>query len=300
MKLSHIMLTIITPGETRKWIYFYVCIKRKVIFCSGGSFFLSNKKILPKSSRKRALFKKCMFTSFAMLLWAGIPFVLGIISLSIASPTPHQLVRHEKRATSPHWIRRSRVAPEIRLPVQIALTQSNLHAAHDRLMEISDPRSEKYGQHMSAKEVASLFRPKGESVQKVQEWLHNSGIHSTRHRISTSGSWLRFNVSVDELESLLAAEYHIFQHSATEEDHIGCDEYHLPQHIREHVDFVFPSVSFAKVKETRGEKLEKKWSSVVRESTISPYIQPAPKLMTPNDLELPCWSAVTPDCIRRM
>ena len=159
------------------------------------------------------------------------------ISLAIAGPA-HNRVRHEKRAASSQWIRQTRADPETKLLTRISLSQTNMHLAHDRLMEISDPKLEKYGQYMSAKEVGDMFRPSNKSVEKVQDWLQGSGIDSKRYKISPGRGWLKFEASINELESLLATEYHIFQHITTQEYHIGCNEYHLPQHIQEHIDFI--------------------------------------------------------------
>ncbi|KAH8811080.1 putative protease S8 tripeptidyl peptidase I [Xylogone sp. PMI_703] len=223
------------------------------------------------------------------------------IGFSIAGPAPRNHVRHEKRDASSQWVRRSRVDPDVKLPVRIALSQSNIHFAHDLLMEISDPRSEKYGQHMSAKEVGKLFQPSRESVDKVREWLHDSGIDTKRHKVSTGRGWLKFDASVEELESLLATEYHIFRHSHTEEDHIGCNEYHLPQHIQEHVEFITPAVSFEKIQNNHELKRKRDQQTRYSSGALHPIVKPATQMRTfAAGTEIPCYVAVTPECIRQL
>ena len=224
-------------------------------------------------------------------------FALGI-GLALASPALRSHVRHERRLNSPHWIKRTKAAPETTLPVRIGLAQPNLHIGHDLLLEISDPRSEKYGQYMSAQEVGDLFRPSGASIDAVRDWLHNSGIDNERHEISAGRGWLKFEASVDELESLLATQYHIFHHMPTQEDHIGCSEYHVPQHIQEHIDFITPTVSFAKVKGR--DKMKKSISKSLSPAALNPHVTPAGSNVFISDSEVPCYAAVTPDCIRRM
>ncbi|RFU28816.1 hypothetical protein B7463_g7521, partial [Scytalidium lignicola] len=233
-----------------------------------------------------------------MQLLGLLTFALGI-GASLATPTPSR-VRHEKREASSKWVRQARAAPDVKVTVRIALSQSNMHLAHDRLMEISDPRSEKYGQHMSAQDVGKLFSPSQESVDKVREWLHDSGIDLQRHEVSPGRGWLKFEAVVDELESLLVTEYHIFHHFPTEEDHLGCNEYHVPQHIQEHVDFITPAVSFTKVKSAN--KLKKKDSKLTSLSPASlrPKVTPADQSVLKSNIELPCYAAVTPDCIRKL
>jgi tripeptidyl-peptidase-1 len=175
-------------------------------------------------------------------------------------------------------------------------------------MEISDPQSEKYGQHMSAKEVGDLFRPSDESIDAVREWLHSSGIDNERHDISAGRGWLKFDASVDELESLLATEYHLFHHLPTKEDHIGCNEYHIPQHIQEHIDFITPTVTFSKLKS--GKKVKRGTTEGKSPASLKPHFTPAGASEIPlkgnSDVagaapgsEIPCYTAVTPDCLRR-
>ena len=43
--------------------------------------------------------------------------------------------------------------PPTMLPVRIGLRESNLHRGDAILMDVSDPKSDKYGKHLSADEV---------------------------------------------------------------------------------------------------------------------------------------------------
>lgn len=70
------------------------------------------------------------------------------------------------------------------------------------------------------------------------------GVSSDRIRQSNGLSWLHFNASTEEAESLLHAKYHIWKHDRTGKIHVACDEYSLPIDVRRHVDFVLPSVHF--------------------------------------------------------
>lgn len=163
-------------------------------------------------------------------------------------------------------------------------------------MEISDPRSEKYGQHMSAKEVGDLFRASETSISVVQEWLHSSGINKERHNISAAQGWFKFDATVDELESLLATEYHVFHHIPTQEDHIGCNQYHVPLHIQEHIDFITPTVSFSPLV-----KRKDKAKRAVSKNIDSPFLNThSTAASVASGDGIPCYGAATPDCIRRM
>lgn len=83
-----------------------------------------------------------------------------------------------------------------------------------------------------------------ETVNLVRSWLASAGITADRIRQSQDLTWLHFEASVDEVQDLIQAKYHIWSHEQTGKSHVACDEYSLPAHIQEHVDFVYPSVHF--------------------------------------------------------
>lgn len=67
--------------------------------------------------------------------------ILVVASITLALAVPHTHVIHEQRdVTSPRWAKRDRVVPEKKLPMRIALAQSNLDTLHDLLMDVSHPR----------------------------------------------------------------------------------------------------------------------------------------------------------------
>lgn len=220
-------------------------------------------------------------------------FTLSCAS-SLASPTHQRRIPHEKRQPG-SLIKRSRADPTLQMPVRIALAQSNINDGVDRLMDISHPQSANFGKHLTAKEVGDLFRPSGESIGAVRNWLHDSGIESDRHEVSPGKGWLKFSASVEELESLLSTKYHLYEHASTKEGHVGCDEYHIPSHMTSHIDFVSPSVSTHRLGNGKQQKRAVKKSLVPAELHSSMHRRNSPA----NDsITLPCSIAVTPDCLR--
>jgi tripeptidyl-peptidase-1 len=195
-----------------------------------------------------------------------------LLGLSLAVPTPHSgHVLHEKRSHSTPLVRRYRAPPATTVPVRIGFSQSNTDAAHELLMQLSDPNSDKYGQHMSAKEVGDFFRPSSESIESVRDWLHASGIDTDRHEVSPGRGWLKFEATVEELESLLSTKYHVYEHADTEALHIGCDEYHVPQGIQAHLDLISPAVNTLQIKRSTKQKRALKKSP----ASFPPHVTPA-------------------------
>jgi tripeptidyl-peptidase-1 len=78
----------------------------------------------------------------------------------------------------------------------------------------------------------------------VNMWLVDSGIHKTRIRQSASLNWIEVNTTIYEAEKLLNTEYHIYDHMISGQPQVACHEYHVPEHVTQHVDFITPTVHF--------------------------------------------------------
>jgi tripeptidyl-peptidase I len=198
---------------------------------------------------------------------ATVSILSAFIASVAASPTAIQEV-HEKRNAIPNrWSKRSgaELDPNSILPVRIGLQQQNLHQAEDLLLEVSDPSSPKFGQHWSAKQVAEAFAPSDATINAVIGWLNANGISADRISQSQSLNWLSFKASVEETERLLKTKYSIYDHSDGH-THIACDEYSVPANIREHVDFITPTVHFDK--KLDGPKKQKRTTTPVH--TVKP------------------------------
>ena len=67
---------------------------------------------------------------------------LALLAVSVAgavaapAPTVRHVV-HERRESMPRaWMKRSKLSSEVKLPMRVGLTQSNLDRGHDLLMEV--------------------------------------------------------------------------------------------------------------------------------------------------------------------
>lgn len=95
-----------------------------------------------------------MFTTplFLSLLF---PLVLG-------NSTTRPLTVHERRDAAPQgFTLKSAASTEQRLTLRIGLVQNNIAGLVNALHDVSDPASEKYGQHLSKQEVrfVSIYFP---------------------------------------------------------------------------------------------------------------------------------------------
>ncbi|KAI1409994.1 subtilisin-like protein [Hypoxylon sp. FL1857] len=157
---------------------------------------------------------------------------------------PDTHVRHEKRTEvqARSWRIVQRAVPDAVLPMRIGLKQRNLQSGHELLMDISNPKSDNYGKHLSAEEVVKFFEPAEKSFQTVKDWLVEAGIPSHYISQSSNKQWVQFNAPVSQVEKLLMADYHVWEHVSTGVKNIACDEYHVPKQVKEHIDYITPGI----------------------------------------------------------
>ena len=167
----------------------------------------------------------------------------GLVLSVVAAPSTKHVI-HEKRSTlPPGWELVGELDGSTVLPMKVALSQSNLDKGEDFLMKVSHPDSPSFGQHWSPRQIAETFAPSRESTESVLKWLKSAGITPERISRSQSMGWLNFEATVAEAENLLKTKYNLFRHVAGK-PHVGCSEYHIPEHIAHHVDFITPTVHF--------------------------------------------------------
>lgn len=117
---------------------------------------------------------------------------------------------------------------------------------------------------MTYDEVTEFFAPEQSTVDTVIDWLVASGISSDRIGQSVNKQWIQFDASTGEVEELLFAEFHVWEHSDGSSD-VAAEMYHIPSHVQEHVDYITPGV---RLRARGGEHPEdKKRDLEVRHST---------------------------------
>lgn len=108
--------------------------------------------------------------------WALAAACFSCLATALTVPDTH--VVHERRdANGAGGLRkRSRPDENLLLPMRIGLKQRNVEQATQWLMDVSHPKSEKYGKHWTSEEVIEAFKPSDTTVESVKQWLNDSGI----------------------------------------------------------------------------------------------------------------------------
>ncbi|KAF8517278.1 subtilisin-like protein [Hysterangium stoloniferum] len=231
-------------------------------------------------------------------------FVLGLVGVSFASPSLHsRSVVHEKREFIPHgWSRSRRVSADAVLPMRFGLKQNNLHRLEEFLMEVSHPESPRYGQHWSSNKIAETFAPSKDTIDSVVNWLNYAGFPSDRLRLSHSKGWVELNATTAEAERLLDTEYHVYEHKYGHE-HIACDSYSVPAHVRDHIDIILPTVNFDTKVLPGGNPHSPARRAERKGASINKFVKTdgrKPTNMNPADSLANCDEFITPACLRAL
>jgi tripeptidyl-peptidase-1 len=90
--------------------------------------------------------------------------------------------------------------------------------------------------------VVEAFRPSKETEDQVRNWLIDSGIPEQRITHTENKAWLAFFATASEAEKLLYTHFHEYEDSETGGVIPACDQYHVPKHIRQHIDYISPGI----------------------------------------------------------
>ncbi|PYH83323.1 subtilisin-like protein [Aspergillus uvarum CBS 121591] len=236
------------------------------------------------------------------MLVRQLTVALAVAALTNALPATVKHVLHEKRGRdSSDWVKRARVDSHAVLPMRIGLAQSNLEKGYDYLMEVSHPESARYGQYWTADQVHDMFSPSEEAVEAVREWLASAGIDHSRVVHSDNKGWLAFDAYAHEAENLLKTKFHEHESAGSASIRVGCDSYHVPEHIQHHIDYITPGVKLTPV--VKKSKKVKRASQLGHASNLKAVtgdaiISSKAKLL-PTELQ-GCGSNMTPTCIKAL
>ncbi|KAJ5973138.1 uncharacterized protein N7479_003056 [Penicillium vulpinum] len=225
--------------------------------------------------------------------------LFALAASAMAVPTAYEYQLHERRGSIlQSWAEGKKLDGNVSLPVRIGLTQSNLEYGHELLMDLSNPYSSRYGQHLSTNEARDLFAPTEKSVNRVRSWLESAGVAKDRITRSANKQWIQFDADAEELENLLHTKYYIYSHAETGRSHVACREYHLPSSVREHVDYITPGITLREVTGARRSTDGQKRFADGIPPILKPIPLPIERLV--GEAASFCSQAITPQCIQQM
>jgi tripeptidyl-peptidase-1 len=128
------------------------------------------------------------------------------------------------------------------IELSFLLKQTNLPELTRTALAVSDPQSERYGQHLTMEQVNQLIAPTQEAVTSVDTFLQEHGVHAVTR--TGNSDMVRVTVPVTIAEKMLGAKYYRFLHKATGTTILRTYSYSVPATVSQHLDLVAPTVKF--------------------------------------------------------
>ncbi|KJE91464.1 tripeptidyl-peptidase I [Capsaspora owczarzaki ATCC 30864] len=132
--------------------------------------------------------------------------------------------------------------------IMFAVKQSNVPELERTLMAVSDPRSPRYGQHLSFADVNNLVRPQQARIAAVRSFIA-SAFPGVAFAESAAQDFVTLEAPRSQVESVFQVQFANFVHLATGVTAVRTvDTYSVPAELASHLDFVggfhrFPDVS---------------------------------------------------------
>ncbi|PKS10336.1 hypothetical protein jhhlp_002087 [Lomentospora prolificans] len=151
------------------------------------------------------------------------------------------------RATSlPSTVRMLSVpADDTPITLEIGLKMENIEKLEGMLRDVSDPKSENYGQYMTMSEIHDTFRPSEESGAAVKAWLETNGITD----IVDNVFYINFATTVSKANELLNSSFSYYDVQGAKK--LRTREYTISDDVVEYIELVTPTTYFGTSKTHR-------------------------------------------------
>ncbi|KAI9436568.1 Pro-kumamolisin, activation domain-containing protein [Lactarius indigo] len=172
---------------------------------------------------------------------------LANFARSLAPPWDDIRVKHTWDSVPLNWETLGPPPAGTTIDLHISLKAHHENGLIDALYEVSDPRSPKYGAHLSKEQVAQLVAPRADTVELINSWLEHHDVPPSSISTTHDGSWLTLTgVPVPQANVLLGASYQLYRHTGTNDTTIlRTTGYALPAVLHRHVRTIVPTTYFA-------------------------------------------------------
>ncbi|KAJ7437142.1 peptidase S8/S53 domain-containing protein [Mycena galericulata] len=220
-------------------------------------------------------------------MWAkSVVSLLPLLVFALALPSQdseHQV--KEQLAEPPRgWTVHSPAPLDHIIKLRIGLPQSNFHALQEHLYAVSDPSSERYGEHLSKEQVEELVVPRPESVESVTQWLSSHGIEEEDIGQSAAGDWVTISIPVSLAEKMLDTA-------------IRTTSYSVPKAVFDHVELIQPTTLFGRLRKMKSTIHSiSKTPADVQSANLPAIVDPATGLA----VDPSCNSTITITCLKEL
>tara|TARA_B110000093_G_C12938847_1_gene397109 strand:+ start:64 stop:1794 length:1731 start_codon:yes stop_codon:yes gene_type:complete len=135
----------------------------------------------------------------------------------------------------------SKVQPAVNLqesiPMVVGLKRKNVDLLEKILLEVSDPKTAKYGQHLNDAQMRRLVSPGTDAVDAVKAWLALHGINKVE--VAAHEDSMKFQATRAQVSALLNVQWSTYDNTASQQTPtraLGATE--IPSHLENVIQMV--------------------------------------------------------------
>ena len=230
------------------------------------------------------------------MLLRVIYYVLAFSSKISRSASTVYTILERIDAQPPHWKVEHTVLPAERIGLRVALRQHRKPYMEDLALNVSVPGHGQYGKYLTQAMVDTYMHPQIESFKAVNEWLQDFGLPGDT--IENVGNWIYFQAPVFVAEQLLNTKFRWYRNTLTKTRIIRTLEYSIPKPLLEHIDFIYPTVHFNFVRQSKSRSLSK--LNAVAKDSLQALRSRAVEHQAPPLNATFCNRTITPDCLKAL
>lgn len=208
-------------------------------------------------------------------------FKAAILTAVIYQALPALSVVYEKLDVIPATWTVAATSPsnDTTITLSIGLAQQNIDQLESRLLAVSTPGNQFYGQHLSRYDVDSLFASSDAAKAAVKSWLRSAGLSSSS--ISSDGDWVIIITTIGKANALLNTTFKTYERDGVSK--LRTTQYSIPDNLAQHIDLITPTTYFDKT---------------VARALAKPSATRNHVLLTGRSVDPSCATTVAPSCIK--
>ncbi|KAI6350845.1 hypothetical protein MCOR25_010346 [Pyricularia grisea] len=185
-----------------------------------------------------------------------------------------------------------------KLTLRIALRQQNAAALEQLVLQVSDPRHVKYGQHLTRDDLRTYTAPNPRGVRSVASWLADNGVDN----YSVDHDWVTLHTTVGTADRLLGADFAWYA-GPGETLQLRTLSYGVDDAVAPHIDLVQPTTRFGGPVGQASHifKQDHFDEEQLKALTVGFQVAADPPPTGPGSVKAACnESGVTPQCLRTL
>ncbi|KAI5299337.1 ATP binding protein [Ascosphaera pollenicola] len=214
---------------------------------------------------------------------AACALFLSLFSGSLSAPsTPQFKTLSEVNSIPAGWKQDAQApSPDAVLRLHLSVTSEKQDEFENKLVSISTPGNEDYGNHLSLDGLHSLLQPSAKTSDSVISWLKEGGVSpASIHHV---GENIAFHIKVSDAEKLLNTKFHSYT-SDSKKHAIRTLKYSVPASVAPYVRMIQPTTRFGAP--TAKVSLKTNLKPLHKRGFIGPRVN--------------CSEEITPECIRNL